>query len=365
MIRSAATRATLSVLALSLLTVAPTEAQDSAPNAKWYLGTYTNEILVWDEAAEDVIDRIETKSPISTRLSLSPDKSQLYLLDPFFETLEIIDLETRTSVADFTLSHDNTRTWINSFEPHPSLEWAAILVQSRTKLADRYEIDDHVILRYDLNAFEVTDTIPWPDDRQRESASFRFSPDGDVMYVFTDDLVALDSESWEEVDRWEISEPFETGLGRMSLPFGTSPYQEENGVYTGMFRMTDPVQDRRIMGIATVDMAAQEVDFRPIGPSEGLSFTLSPDGTKGYGLRSRVGDYQMWKFDVTGARVSDQIRFEGRPRMALMPSADGSRLFIYNAGATIDVYDEQTFELLRTFTFDADMTQVVVVPDRE
>ena len=49
--------------------------------------------------------------------------------------------------------------------------------------------------------------------------------------------------------------------------------------------------------------------------------------------------------------------------MAIMPSADGSRLFIYNAGATIDVYDEATFEHLRTITLDADMTGVVVVPD--
>ena len=31
-------------------------AQDTA---LWYLGTYTRDILVWDEASEQVIDRIE------------------------------------------------------------------------------------------------------------------------------------------------------------------------------------------------------------------------------------------------------------------------------------------------------------------
>ena len=209
----------------------------------------------------------------------------------------------------------------------------------------------------------MTDTIPWPDDESRRSANFRFSPDGDLLYMFADDLIALDSETFEEVDRWDISEPLEPGLGEMRLPFGRSPYQEEDGVYTGLFRMTDPLQNRRLMGIATVDLAGQDVEFHPIGPAEGVSFVLSPDGTKGYGLKSEIGHYEMWKFDLEGRRVAGRTTFAGRPRMALMPSADGTKLYIYNAGSTIDIYDEETFEFLRTVTLDADMTSVVVVPD--
>ena len=332
-------------------------------NAHWYMGNYSNEVLVWDEASEEVVDRIPVKRAISLRLTLSADRSRLYVLDPFFETVEVIALPSKESIGEFTLSEGATRTWIRSFQVHPNMEWAAMLVQSRTKLADRYEIDDPTILRLDLSTYEVTDTIPWPGEELRQSANFRFSPGGDLLYMFSDDLIAVDSETFEEVDRWDISEPFETGLGAMSLPFGESPYQEQEGVYTGLFRMTDPVQNRRLMGFATVDMAAQAVEFHPIGPSEGVSFTLSPDGTKGYGLRSEIGHYEMWKFDLEGRRVSDRITFAGRPRMALMPSADGTKLYIYNAGNTIDVYDEETFEFLRTVALDADMTSVVVVPD--
>ena len=332
-------------------------------NAYWYMGNYSNEVLVWDEASEEVVDRIPVKRAISLRLTLSDDRSRLYVLDPFFETVEIIALPSKESVGEFTLSEGSTRTWIRSFQVHPSLEWAAILVQSRTKLADRYQIDEPTILRFDLTSYEVTDTIPWPGEELRQNANFRFSPDGDLLYMFSDDLIAVDSETFEEVDRWAISEPFETGLGAMTLPFGESPYQEEEGVYTGLFRVMDPVQNRRLMGFATVDLAEQQVEFHPIGPSERVSFALSPDGTKGYGLRSEIGHYEMWKFDLAGRRVADRITFEGRPRMALMPSADGERLYIYNAGSTIDVYDEETFELLRTVTLDADMTSVVVVPD--
>ena len=340
-------------------------AQSGERNAYWYMGSYGNEVIVWDEATEEIVDRIPVKRPITLGLTLSKDRSRLYVQDPFFETIEIIDLATKESIGEFTLSEGRTKTWINSFEVHPNLEWAAILVKSRTKLIDRYEISEPTILKYDLTTYEVTDTIPWPDEEQREFANFRFSPDGELLYMFTDDLIALDSEDFSEVDRWEISEPFEPGLGEMSLPFGESPYQEKDGVYKGLFRMTDPVQNRRLMGIATVNMAEQDVEFQPIGPSEGVSFQISSDGTKGYGLKSQIGHYEMWKFDLLGPRVSDRITFAGRPRMALMPSADGTRIFIYNAGSTIDVYDEATFEHLRTITLDIDMTGVVVLPDPE
>ena len=338
-------------------------AQGNGRNAHWYMGNYSNEVLVWDEATEEIVDRIPVKRPISLRLDVSEDRSRLYVMDPFFETIEIIALPSKESIGEFTLSEGSTRTWIRSFQIHPSQEWMAMFVQSRTKLADRYKIDEPTILRFDLTTYEVTDTIPWPDDESRRSANFRFSPDGDLLYMFTDDLIALDSETFEEVDRWDISEPLEPGLGEMRLPFGQSPYQEEDGVYTGLFRMTDPLQNRRLMGIATVDLAAQDVEFHPIGPSEGVSFVLSPDGTKGYGLKSEIGHYEMWKFDLEGRRVAGRVTFEGRPRMALMPSADGTKLYIYNAGSTIDIYDEETFEFLRTVTLDADMTSVVVVPD--
>ncbi|MCY3698928.1 MAG: hypothetical protein OXH46_04695 [Gemmatimonadetes bacterium] len=339
------------------------EAQGNGRNAHWYMGNYSNEVIVWDEATEEVVDRIPVKRAISLRLDVSEDRSRLYVMDPFFETIEIIALPSKESVGEFTLSEGATRTWIRSFQIHPEQEWMAMFVQSRTKLADRYRIDEPTILRFDLTTYEVTDTIPWPDDESRRSANFRFSPDGDLLYMFADDLIALDSETFEEVDRWDISEPLEPGLGEMRLPFGRSPYQEEDGVYTGLFRMTDPLQNRRLMGIATVDLAGQDVEFHPIGPAEGVSFVLSPDGTKGYGLKSEIGHYEMWKFDLEGRRVAGRTTFAGRPRMALMPSADGTKLYIYNAGSTIDIYDEETFEFLRTVTLDADMTSVVVVPD--
>ncbi|MDX1396498.1 MAG: hypothetical protein R3195_19105 [Gemmatimonadota bacterium] len=340
----------------------PSTATAQAPNAHWYIATYTNDVLVWDEATEEVVDRITVRNRIPIGLDLPGEGERLYLLDPFFETIEVVDLATKETVDEITLSRARTKIRINGYDIDPDEEWAIVWAKSYTKQADRWEVEGPFFLRIDLATKTVTDTIPYPADETPDGAGFRISPDGEAIWVFDEALIVLDAETFEEQDRWEISEPIEPGLGPMSLPFGRSPYQDDDGVYTGLFRVTDPAQNRRLMGIATVDMNERRVDFDTFGPAEGVSFVLAPDGRTGYGLRSRIGSYEFWKFDVAGNRVAERVPFPGRPRMSLMPSADGTRLFIYNAGNTIDVYDSQTFEHLRTVELDEDMTGVVVVP---
>ena len=48
--------------------------------------------------------------------------------------------------------------------------------------------------------------------------------------------------------------------------------------------------------------------------------------------------------------------FKGRPRMGLKTSSNGKVLYIYVAGNTIDLYDAETYQYLRTITLDGDMT---------
>jgi len=42
--------------------------------------------------------------------------------------------------------------------------------------------------------------------------------------------------------------------------------------------------------------------------------------------------------------------------MALKTSSNGKLLYIYQAGNTIDLYDANTYQYLRTITLDGDMT---------
>ena len=117
------------------------------------------------------------------------------------------------------------------------------------------------------------------------------------------------------------------------------------------------------MGIARVNLADREFDFFTLGPSRGVSFRLAPGGRKGYGLVQQIGNYEFWTFDLEGRRVENRQRFAGRPRMSLEVSSNGELLYIYNAGATIDVYDADTYEFLRTVAYDADMTSFIMIPE--
>jgi hypothetical protein len=93
-----------------------------------------------------------------------------------------------------------------------------------------------------------------------------------------------------------------------------------------------------------------------------VSFALAPDRRRAYGLRQQIGDYEVWTFDLENRRVVSRRSFPGRPRMSLQPSSNGRFLYIYNAGNTIDVYDAESFDFVRTVELDADMTAFVVLP---
>ncbi len=350
----------LCALSLALLGGAtPTSAQ----TATWYIATYTNDLLVWDEASEEVVDRITMNNFIPTGVMVSDDRSRLYVEEASGQRVEIVDLGAREVIDEFTLSEGNVTVRINGFEPHPSNDRAVLMVKRYTALVDRYEVEGPFLLEYDLRTKEVTDTIPWPDGEPRDrGVGFEYSPDGDVLYFFVEDIIAVDADSYEEVDRWEISQPLEPGLGRPG--FGVQPdTYDAPGVATGLFRMRDPIQNRSMMGIAQVRLAEQEVDFYTLGPTEPVgSFTMAPSRDKAYALYSSIGGYEFWEFDLANRAVAGKVPFPGRPRMSLQVSADGERLFIYRAGNTIDVYDAETFDLLRTVAFDEDMIGVVVVP---
>ncbi len=351
-----------SAVVLVLVTAADVAGLEAQANARWYIATYTNHLLVWDEASEEVVDRIEVSNFIPTGIVVNEDKDRLYVMEARAERIEIVDLEQNRVIDEFTLSEGNVTVRINGFAPHPSDERAALFVKRYTKHADRYEIEGPFILEYDLTTKAVSDTIPWPDGEERENVDFRYSPDGETLYLFANDIIAVDAETFEEVDRLEISQALEPGLGRPS--FGVFPgTYDQDGVATSLFRMTDPAQNRRMMGVARVRLSEKEVEFYTLGTNEPVGgFSVAPGGEKAFALFSEIGRYEFWEFDLTNRRIAKRVPFQGRPRMGLQVSADGLKLYIHVAGNTIDVYDSSTFEFLRTVTFDEDMTGVAVIP---
>jgi hypothetical protein len=329
----------------------------------FYVGTYAKNILVIDEATMKVRDSIKV-SAIPYAMTLSFNRQHFYVFDPFSERVEIIDIAGKKSLGTFTLNSATTQVRMTGFNVDPLERFAVMVIKSYTKKLDRYEVGKPTLVRYDLVKRVVTDTIPWPKGEEREAAQIIFSPKGDVMYFFTtDDVLVYDTQTLKQVDRWDLSRTlFEEGIGRLNFGFGNDIY-EDPGHYTGLFRISDPVNHRPLMGVARMDLVNRNVEyFYVLGPSQPVGFSLAPGRTRAYGLRSETGNYQFWSYDLEGRRVDRRVEFRGRPRMGLTVSTNGSQLYIGVAGSTIDRYDSRTFELLGTTTLNADMTRMILIP---
>jgi hypothetical protein len=337
-------------------------------NGTLYIGGYPNVIWIIDEATERVAGTIQTKSGIPRRLTLSRDLKRIYNIDATNEWVEVLDIASRSTIDSFRLTEGNKRVRIASLEPDPQHRYLMMITRTATKLRDRVEIGPSQLQQYDLAEHKITRTVPWPDGQERDQANLMFSPDGKLLYFLGNEILIFETANFTQVDKWDLSN-FEEGLGQVSVSFGgfggLDTVNDEPGFLTTTLTVEDPVQHRRMMGVARIDLTKKDLEFYTIGPAGGVNFVLAPDKKKGYGLESAVGRYQFWTFDLEQRRVVSRAEFEGRPRMSLKTSSNGKILYIYNAGNTIDLYDAATYRYLRTITLDGDVTTGFFVVPRQ
>lgn len=355
-------------LALALVVwAAPVHTADtprvSAGNGTLIIGSYPKQFWIIDEATEKVVGSIPFQSGIPRRTSLSRDRKRFYTIEAEMEKVEILDIASRKTIDTFSLSEGAKKIRIRSIEPDPQHRFVMMVTAAATKLIDRFEIGAPTLVQYDLATHKIVRTIPWPNGEERQNANIIFAPDGKLMYLFTDqDVLIYETNTFTQVDKWELSRPIEEGFGR--LEFGPRDVvNDEPGFYTAIFNVTDPVQHRRTMGIGRVNLAAKSVDFYTLGPSSPVSFALAPGRKAAYGLFENIGRYEFWKFDLEKRSLATRVEFKGRPRMGLKTSSNGKVLYIYVAGNTIDLYDAETYRYLRTITIDGDQTtELFVLP---
>ena len=372
-------RAVLSAVAIACLAVAAGEGRTQKPapvspsggDHLMYIGTYAGTIQVFDETTEAKVADIKLQTGIPRALTLSQSRSKFYVLDAQTEKVEIVDIPTRTTLSTFTLSEGNKRVRIRGMQVDPLERFLILLTRSATKLVDRYEIGDIAMQFYDLAQKKITRTIPWPRGEEREFVNIRFSPDGKLLYFFGDDVLILETTNFTEVDTWPLSRPIEPGLGRVN--FGSvDDFNDDPGFFTGLFTTQDPIQNRRIMNIGRVNLVAKTIDLTPIGPAEGVSFAMARDRQRAWGLvqgsgsaTQPIGRFEFWAFDLAQKKLLSRTAFDGRPRMALRVSSNGRLLYVYQAGATIDVYDAQSYKKLRTIEMNADQTTTLYILPRK
>ena len=215
-----------------------------------------------------MVGEIKLATGIPRSLTLSQSRKKFYVLDSTLEKIEIVDIATRASLSNFTLSEGNKKVRIRAAAGRS----ARALSDSADPLGDQAgrSLGDRRHRDAALRPAEkkVTRTIPWPRGEEREFINIRFSPDGKLLYFFGDDV--LDSRD-DELHRGRHlgAEPAaRAGLGRVN--FGSvDDFNEDPGFFTGLFTIQDPVHGRRIMGLGRVNLVAKSIDFTPIGPAEG------------------------------------------------------------------------------------------------
>ncbi|MEX2467692.1 MAG: hypothetical protein WD995_12345 [Gemmatimonadota bacterium] len=355
-------------VAISLLPAAPAQGQDlSGGDDLLYFGTYGGDVYVVSESDFSVVARMPTTSGIPGGLTPSADGTRLFAQTIDYESIEVFDLDTHTSIDAFTLSERNTRARIRSIAVHPDGRHVVIMLRRYQKLRDRWDIGDMELVLYDMTEDRIVQDVPWPDGEPMENASFSYSPDGSHLYFFMDEVRIYDAETYTEVDRWDYSDVLDQGLGDFRFGFSATP-REEEGWHAGFFRIQEEIQDRTVLGVARANPTEREVEFFVLGPAESGpsgSFALAPDRAHAYALHQEIGNYQLWRIDLE-TREAHHVLFAGRPRMSLEVSSNGELLYIYTAGNTIDVHDAESLERLHTVELDTDMTigRIWILPSR-
>jgi hypothetical protein len=77
-----------------LLVFSGTAAQETAT---WYIGTYSNDLLVWDEASEQVVDRITMRNYIPRGITTSASEDRLYVREASGQSSTSPDARSWTS----------------------------------------------------------------------------------------------------------------------------------------------------------------------------------------------------------------------------------------------------------------------------
>ncbi len=373
-VTSSAVRVFLTLLALLVLWTLGGAAQQAARptptggTGTLYIGGYPNQIWIIDEATEKVAGAIPIKVGIPRRVSLSDDLKRFYVVSATSEQVEVVDIATRQTLDTFTLSEGNKKVRISSVEPDPLQRYVIMITRTTTKLIDRFEFGPARLQQYDLKEHKITRTIPWPDGQERDQANLLFSPDGKLLYFLANEVLIFETENFTQVDKWDMSN-LEEGLGQVSVSLGgfggADNVNDPPGFFTTTMTVQDPVQHRRMMGIAKINLTAKTNEFYTIGPAGSVSFTLAPDRKRGFGLESEIGRYQFWTFDLVKRQVVSRMEFAGRPRMSMKTSSNGQLLYVFTAGNTIDVYDASNYRSLRTISLAGDMTTTLfVVPPR-
>jgi hypothetical protein len=366
-------RAVTSFLSVFLVSVSGFAAggkptSNPSPEQLVYLATWPHTIRVLDLSKDKVIDNIELPTDIARILVMSPDKTKLYASSLRDNSIVTVDLKTRKVLDSFSLNEGAVTNRLSGLTIDPTGKYLYSIVTTITKKIDHYEIGEPKFVVIDIEGKKIVREGEFPKDEEPGGrALLRVSPDGKSLYVFRQSILVINTADFKLVKKIELSSPgARPGEDALSLSVLDDP-NEPPGKVLSVFNSSDPYVHREIFGLAEIDLASQNYELTPVGPSATSiqPLMLTPDRKLGYtvAINGTHGDRvtEFWVFDMQTKKIINKHEFLGRTRLNFGMSADGKKLLIYNAGFQVEVYDAKTLALENTINLQGDTTSNIVV----
>jgi hypothetical protein len=333
-----------------------------------FFGTWPHHVVVFDSAQEKIVDNIDLKTDVPRMLILSPDRKKIYASTLNDNAIVTIDVATRKVLSSFSLNQGNQNVRLVGLAPDPTGNYLYAIATIISKKMDHYDVDPAKFIVIDLAAKKITRTAAFPPDEGTFGfrTTIKLSPDGRVLYLFRENILAFDTSEFKLLKKIDLAKPQVPDMENLSVNLLDDP-NELPGKITSVFNAADGIIHRRVFGIGTVDLSNLSFDFTPIAPAPGTMtpLFLTPDRKTGYTV-SITGDpgnrrCEFWAFDIASRKLIRSREFDGRTRFSFGLSADGTKLLIYGAGYQITVYDATTFEQRNDVDVPGDMTTNFVV----
>lgn len=337
-----------------------------------YMGALPNQVLIFDEDQEKIVDKIQIHTGAPRRLQYSYDRKRIYISTPLKTGIEVFDLATRKMVNHFVLSEGNRRVQLFGFTPDPEDRLLYGSARVAIKQADRFELEKIKLVVIDLAQQKIVRSVEMPmaDGRPAAQGEYRLSPDGKHLYSFGDTVRIFDTADFKQVDTIELSRPLFPGMERVNMQLRDDP-NESRSTVTGIFNSTDPVVHRSIFGIARFDLAKRTFDFTPVGPASAagiMGLRLAPDGKTGYSVifQGDVGNRrcEFWVLDMGTRKVTSRVEFDGPVNFNYTVSGSGKQIYVHGSSPFIEVYDIATLKRRKVIDTAADLMGGILVAPR-
>jgi WD40 repeat protein len=353
-----------------------------------YIGTLDKKLLVFDEDKQEVVGEIPMAG-IPRITALSADQKQLFIINTRMG-LETVDLETRKVSNVLNLSDGRSRPDVLALAPDlinpggydfenfsglavdPTGQYLYSSMRVTVKDLDEYRIEPMKFVVIDLKNKSIAKAFPFPKELDQgfgPLSSFKVSPDGKRLFVFSKDVLIFDLATFTQIDKIALSKPPYPGASPLRLTVTDDPYDDPTKV-TSVFTSVDTIVHKGTIGLATLNLLTRDVSYIPIGPAlPMMGFLVSPDRKLGYSVMFNYAGgnrrTEWWVWDLQSHQVIKTQPFESRPTFRFGISSDGKKLYLYGSGSTLEIFDASTLASLKLLYLNRDITTNLVTLARK